>query len=142
RARKAAVALERGLAVLRADEPLGRLVELPRGHARARLVAQHRQAARQDAARGRDPLDLLGRLADDHRAQAYLRTDRVCEPCDVATSGARVQAGAEEQRVRAALTRAAASNHLRSVFDRYAIGLVVDAGAHPGQFARLVRGIG
>jgi FkbM family methyltransferase len=60
----------------------------------------------------------------------------------VATSGARAQAGAEEQRVRAALTRAAASNHLRSVFDRYAIGLVVDAGAHHGQFARLVRGIG
>lgn len=58
------------------------------------------------------------------------------------TSGGPAAATPEEMRVRAALNRAFHSNHLRSVFDRYAIGLVVDVGSHHGEFARLVRGIG
>ncbi len=58
------------------------------------------------------------------------------------TSGGLRAAATEEERVRAALNRAFYSNHLRSVFARYAIGLVVDVGAHHGEFARLLRGIG
>ena len=59
----------------------------------------------------------------------------------MATSTGRPQA-VDVERVRAAVNRAAVSNHLQAVFDRYAIELIVDVGAHHGQFARLVRGIG
>ncbi|MBV9213002.1 MAG: FkbM family methyltransferase [Actinobacteria bacterium] len=46
------------------------------------------------------------------------------------------------ERVTAALTRAALANHLRAVIDRFAIGLVVDVGAHHGEYAKLMRGLG
>ena len=68
RARKAAVALEGGLAALRADEALGGQVEVLRRDARTRLAAQHRQAARQHTTGVGHLLDLLGGLAEDHRS--------------------------------------------------------------------------
>src|SRR5262245_66598733 len=65
---KAAVALERRDAALRADVLFGRFVELLGADARARLRTEHPQAARLDPA-GIDPgIDLLRRLSNDHSA--------------------------------------------------------------------------
>ena len=65
RAGKAAVALERGLRALGADEPLGRLVELTGGDAGPNLAREQVQRPYQDGAGCRHPLDLFGRLLDD-----------------------------------------------------------------------------
>src|SRR3954469_19253260 len=66
RAREAPIALEGRLAALRADETLGDVIQIERGHARARLRAQHLKAARQDRAGAGHGLNLLRRLLDDH----------------------------------------------------------------------------
>ena len=70
RAREAAVALERRLGALRADELLGRLVEVLRGHALADLALEQLQRADQDRPGRGHLVDLLGRLLDDHSSSS------------------------------------------------------------------------
>ena len=65
RAREAAIALEGRRRPLRADEALGRLVELGVVTPGRHLAAQHLEAARVDLAGRRHRLDLLGGLQDD-----------------------------------------------------------------------------
>lgn len=48
----------------------------------------------------------------------------------------------DHERVAVAVNRAALSNHLGAVIDHYAIEHVVDAGAHHGEYAQIVRGLG
>src|SRR5215212_3265273 len=66
RAGEAAVALEGRDGALRADEALGRFVELLRRDAGTDLALDQLQRADEDVARGGHLVDLLGRLLDDH----------------------------------------------------------------------------
>src|SRR3954449_3645962 len=67
RAREAAIALEGRLGALRADELLGRLVEIPRGDALADLALDQLEGPDKDRPGRGHLVDLLGRLLDDHR---------------------------------------------------------------------------
>ena len=80
RGRVAAVALERRHATPRADELVRERVELLGGHARARALAEQGEHVRDDLARARHPLDLLGALADDHRRTAACSSARWISP--------------------------------------------------------------
>jgi FkbM family methyltransferase len=67
----------------------------------------------------------------------------VCEPWRVATTSVESQRGdGGGARVAAALTRAGLANHLSAVIERYEIGLALDAGAHRGEYGRILRGVG
>src|SRR5206468_10133961 len=77
RPREAAVALEDGPGVLRADEPLGGLIELGGRDPRARLALQQLMAAGEDPPRRGDLLYLPGGLLDDQSSASSLRVARV-----------------------------------------------------------------
>ncbi len=70
RAGETAVSLEGRLGVLRADELLGRRVELPGGDSRPGLRLEHLQAADEDVPGHSHLLDLLRSLANDHPVHA------------------------------------------------------------------------
>jgi hypothetical protein len=80
RTREAAVSLEGGLAALGADEPLGGLVELQRGDARADLPADQAHRAYQDVTGRRHPVDLLRCLLDDCHRVYRLPTEAFAFP--------------------------------------------------------------
>jgi len=64
---------------LGADERLRHAVELTGGEARLEALAHVGDRGRDQSARPRDPLDLLGVLADDHRARPHAgAAPRVC----------------------------------------------------------------
>ena len=125
RAGEAAVALERRRRALGADEALGGLVELGRRDALADLPLQQPHRAHEDVAGDGHLLDLLRRLADDHRRvfEAQRRDRRPDVVVDLRRGGCRRSGAAARAPRRRRSAAPSAVVDLQALADR--LGLVV-----------------